>query len=147
MIFTFPERPPDEFLRDQGQIKDQQKEEAPISLAPAEDLLRAVAGAAKLKRLWLQVRQFFNPARLVARLSIAVGATAHQSHGESNDHRKKKMLNLPRGRARVCSRLGRTAADIGSLKMKRVPVAGYWLIVMRHYGSFARRTDIGPRSL
>jgi hypothetical protein len=37
-----------------------------MSVAPAEDLLRAVAGAAKLKRLWLQVTQFFNPARLVA---------------------------------------------------------------------------------
>ncbi len=53
-----------------------------MSVAPAKDLLRAVAGAAKLKRR-LQVTQFFNPARLVARISVAVGTTAHKSDGES----------------------------------------------------------------
>jgi hypothetical protein len=53
-----------------------------MSVAPAEDLLRAVAGAAKLKRLWLQVTQFFNPARLVARISIAIGTSAPHSNGE-----------------------------------------------------------------
>jgi hypothetical protein len=46
-----------------------------MSVAPAEDLLRAVAGAAKLKRLWLQFAQIFNPIRRVARGSIAIGTT------------------------------------------------------------------------
>jgi hypothetical protein len=52
-----------------------------MSVVPAEDLLRAVAGAAKLKRLWLQVVQLFNPVRLLARIPIAVMATRHQSNG------------------------------------------------------------------
>jgi hypothetical protein len=33
------------------QTTNKQKEEVPMSVVPAEDLLRAVAGAAKLKRL------------------------------------------------------------------------------------------------
>jgi hypothetical protein len=40
---------------------------------PAEDLLRTVAGAAKLKRLWRQVAQLFNPVRLVARIPSRLG--------------------------------------------------------------------------
>ena len=31
-----------------------------MSVVPAQDLLRAVAGAAKLKRLWLRVAQLLN---------------------------------------------------------------------------------------
>jgi hypothetical protein len=61
-----------------------------MSVVPAEDLLRAVAGAAKLKRLWLQVAQLFNPVRLLARIPIAVMATRHQSNGESDDQRQRK---------------------------------------------------------
>ena len=61
-----------------------------MSVVPAQDLLRAVAGAAKLKRLWLRVAQLLNPARLVARIPIAIGATRHQSNGESNDQRQRK---------------------------------------------------------
>ena len=34
-----------------------------MSVVPAEDLLRAVAGAAKLKRLWLRVAQLLKPVR------------------------------------------------------------------------------------
>ena len=56
-----------------------------MSVVPAEDLLRAVAGAAKLKRLWLQFAQLFNPVRL-----LAVTATRHQSNGESNDQNQRK---------------------------------------------------------
>ena len=53
-------------------------------------LLRAVAGAAKLKRLWLQVAQLFNPVRLLARIPIAVMATRHQSNGESDGQSQRK---------------------------------------------------------
>ena len=58
-----------------------------MSVVPAEDLLRAVAGAAKLKRLWLQVGQLLNPARLIARIPGAAGTTPHLSNGASNDQR------------------------------------------------------------
>jgi hypothetical protein len=61
-----------------------------MSVVPAEDLLRAVAGAAKLKRLWLQVAQLFNPVRLLARIPIAVMATRYQSNGESDGQRQRK---------------------------------------------------------
>ena len=46
-----------------------------MSVVPAEDLLRAVAGAAKLKRLWLQIAQLFNPVRLRC-------ANSHRSYGD-----------------------------------------------------------------
>jgi hypothetical protein len=58
-----------------------------MSVVPAEDLLGAVAGAAKLKRLWLQVGQLFNPARLIARIPGAARTAQHQSNGASNDQR------------------------------------------------------------
>ena len=61
-----------------------------MSVVPAKDLLRAVAGAAKLKRLWLQVGQLFNPARLIARIPRTVGATRCQPNGASNDQRQRK---------------------------------------------------------
>jgi hypothetical protein len=61
-----------------------------MSVVPAEDLLRAVAGAAKLKRLWLQVAQLFNPVQLVTRIPMAVTAAWHESNGESNDQRQRK---------------------------------------------------------
>jgi hypothetical protein len=79
-----------EFLRAPAQITSKQKEEAPMSVVPAKDLLRAVAGAAKLKRLWLQVGQLFNPARLIARIPRTVGATRCQPNGASNDQRQRK---------------------------------------------------------
>jgi hypothetical protein len=45
-----------------------------MSVVPAEDLLRVVAGAAKLERLWLQVGQLFNGAAYCA----------NSKHGWSN---------------------------------------------------------------
>jgi hypothetical protein len=47
------------------QITSKPKGESPMSIVAAEDLLRAVAGAAKLKKLFLKVGQFLNPAWLV----------------------------------------------------------------------------------
>jgi hypothetical protein len=60
-----------------------------MSVVPAEDLLRAVAGAVKLKRLCLEVPQLLNPARLVARIPRAAGATRYPCDGASNKSGKK----------------------------------------------------------
>ena len=56
-----------------------------MSVGAAEDLLRAVAGAAKLKRLCLQIAQLLNPAWIVARIRNAAGTTSYLSDGASND--------------------------------------------------------------
>jgi hypothetical protein len=61
-----------------------------MSVGAAEDLLRAVAGAAKLKRLCLRVGQLLNPAWIVARISSAVGTTSYLSDGASNNQRQRK---------------------------------------------------------
>jgi hypothetical protein len=68
-----------------------------MSVVPAEDLL--LAGAAKLKRLWLQVGQLFNPARLISRIPSTVGATRCQPNGASNDQRQRKCRRLRGGAA------------------------------------------------
>jgi hypothetical protein len=60
-----------------------------MSVVPAEDLLRAVAGAVKLKRLCLEVPQLLNPARPVARIPRAAGATRYPCDGASNKSGKK----------------------------------------------------------
>ena len=58
-----------------------------MSVVPAEDLLRAVAGAAKLKRLWLQVGQLFNPGAAYCANSTHGWTTRCQPNGVSNDQR------------------------------------------------------------
>jgi hypothetical protein len=65
-----------------------------MSVVAAEDLLRAVAGAAKLKRLCLWVGQLLNPAWLVARIPSAAGTTSYLSDGASNDQRQRKRRTL-----------------------------------------------------
>ncbi len=56
-----------------GKFKDKQKEEALMSVARAEELLRAVAGAAKLKRLGLKFAKLVNPIRLITRIRSRLG--------------------------------------------------------------------------
>jgi hypothetical protein len=65
-----------------------------MSVGAAEDLLRAVAGAAKLKRLCLQIAQLLSPAWIVARIPRAAGTTSYLSDKASNDQRQRKRRTL-----------------------------------------------------
>ncbi len=66
---------------------DEQKEEALMSAARDEELLRAVAGAAKLKRLWLKVAQLFNPIKFITRIQSRLGQERTNLMERTNDHR------------------------------------------------------------